>query len=60
MEGEDAISYTDMNIEKAIDDFSNKFINEISLSKTITYTAKQLELVTVPRIMPLFCQHFIS
>ena len=42
MEEEDALSYTDMDIEKAIDDFSNRFIDEISLSKTITYTTKQL------------------
>ena len=43
MEGEDAVSYTDMDIEKAIGDFSNRFIYEISLSKTITYTTKLLE-----------------
>ena len=44
MAGEEAISYTDMDIEKAIcvNDFSNRFINEISLSKTITYATKQL------------------
>ena len=42
MEGEDAISYTDIDIEEAIDDFSNRFIDEISLSKIITYTTKQL------------------
>ena len=42
MEGEDAISYTDIDIEEAIDDFSKRFIDEISLSKIITYTTKQL------------------
>ena len=42
MEGEDAISYTDIDIEEAIDDFSNRFIDAISLSKTITYATKQL------------------
>ena len=31
-----------MDIEEAINDFSNRFIHEISLSKTITYAAKQL------------------
>ena len=49
-----------MDMEEAIDDFSNKFIDDISLSKMITYTIRQLELVTVPRIMPLFCQHFLD
>ena len=39
---EDAISYTDMDIEKAINDFSNRFIDEISIWKTITYATKQL------------------
>ena len=42
MEGEDAISYTGIDIEEAIDDFSNSFIDAISLSKTITYATKQL------------------
>ena len=28
------MSYTDMDIEEAINDFSNRFIDEISLSKT--------------------------
>ena len=47
MEGEDAVSYTDMDIEKAIGDFSNRFIYEISLSKTITYTTKLLEFENI-------------
>ena len=42
MAGEDAVSYTDMDIEKAINDFSNRFIDEISIWKTITYATKQL------------------
>ena len=42
MAGEDSISYTDMDIEKAINDFSNRFINEISIWKTIIYATKQL------------------
>ena len=42
MEREEAISYTDMDIEKAIKDFSKRFIDKISLSKTITYATKQL------------------
>ena len=42
MAGEEAISYTDMDIEEAINDFSNRFIHEISLSKSITYATKQL------------------
>ena len=43
------ISYTDLdiedsdlNIEETINDFSNRFIDEISLSKTITYATKLL------------------
>ena len=36
------ISYTYMDIDKAINDLSNGFIDEILLSKTITYPAKQL------------------
>ena len=39
MAGEEAKSYTDMDIEEAIYDFFNRFIDEISLSKT--YTTKQ-------------------
>ena len=35
------MSYTDMDIEEAIDDFSNRFIDEISPPKTTTYTTKQ-------------------
>ena len=31
-----------MDIEEAIDDFCNRFIDEILLSKTITYATKQL------------------
>ena len=31
-----------MDIEEAINDFSNSFIDKISLSKTITYATKQL------------------
>ena len=31
-----------MDIEKAINDFSNRFIDEISIWKTITYATKQL------------------
>ena len=31
-----------MGIEEAINDFSNRFTDEISLSKTITYAIKQL------------------
>ena len=42
MVGEEAISYTDMDIEKAINEFSNRFIDEMSLSKTITYATRQL------------------
>ena len=42
MAGEEAISYTDMDIEEAINDFCNRFINEMSLSKTITYATRQL------------------
>ena len=42
MSGEDATSYTAMDIEEAINDFYNRFIDEILLSKTITYTIKQL------------------
>ena len=42
MVGEEAILYADVDIEEAINDFSNRFINEISLSKTITYATKQL------------------
>ena len=42
MAGEEAISHTDMVIEEAINDFSNRFIHEISLSKTITYATRQL------------------
>ena len=41
MAGEEAISYTDMDIEEAFDDFCNRFIDEISLSKTITYATRQ-------------------
>ena len=42
MAGENVISYIDMDIDEAITDLSNGFINEILLSKTITYAAKQL------------------
>ena len=42
MTGEEAISYTDMDIEEAINDFCNRFIDEMSLSKTITYATRQL------------------
>ena len=42
MAGEEAIPYTDMDIEEAINDFSNRFINEISISKGITYATKHL------------------
>ena len=42
MAGEEAISYTDMDIEEAINDFCNRFIDEMSLSKTITYATRQL------------------
>ena len=42
MTGEEAISYSDMDIEEAINDFSDRFIDENSLSKTITYATKQL------------------
>ena len=42
MAGERAISYTGMDIEEAINDVSNRFIDEISLSKSITYTTKQV------------------
>ena len=42
MAGEEAISYTDMDIEEDINDFSNRFIDEISPLKSITYTTKQL------------------
>ena len=42
MAGEEAISYTDMDIEKAINEFSSRFIDEMSLSKTITYATRQL------------------
>ena len=38
MTGEEAISYTDMDIEEA----TNDFIDEISLSKTVSYATKQL------------------
>ena len=37
MAGEEAISYTDMDIEEAINDFSDRFIDEISLSYNIRY-----------------------
>ena len=47
MTGEEAISYIDMDIEEAINDFSNRFIDEISPSKGITYTTKQLEFEKV-------------
>ena len=40
--GGDAISYTDIDVDEAINDFSNGFIDEISLSKTTTYAAKLL------------------
>ena len=42
MAGENVVSYTDMDIDEAINDLSNGFIDEILLSKTITYAAKQL------------------
>ena len=42
MAGEEAISYTDMDIEESINDFCNRFIDEISLTKTITYATKKL------------------
>ena len=42
MAGEEAMSYTDMDIEEAINDFCNRFIDEMSLSKTITYATRQL------------------
>ena len=42
MAGEEAISCTDMDIEEA-----NRFIDEISLSKTITYATKQLRFEKV-------------
>ena len=42
MEGEEAILYTNMDTEEVINDFSNRFIDEISLSKTIKYATKQL------------------
>ena len=42
MAGEEVISYTDVDIEEAINDFSNRFIDEISLSKSIAYATKQL------------------
>ena len=32
----------DLDIEKAINEFSNRFIDEMSLSKTITYATRQL------------------
>ena len=41
MAGEEAISYTDMDIEQAINDFFNQFINEILPLKTVTYATKQ-------------------
>ena len=37
MEGEEAISYTDMDIEKAINEFSNRFIDEMPLNYNIRY-----------------------
>ena len=42
MAGEEAISYTDMDIEEAINDFSNRCTDKILLSRTITYVSKQL------------------
>ena len=42
MAGENSISCTDMDIDEAINDLSNRFIDEILLSKTTTYAAKQL------------------
>ena len=42
MARENVISYTDMDIDEAINDLSNGFIDGILLSKTITYAAKQL------------------
>ena len=42
MAGEEALSYTDMDIEEAINDFCNRFIDDVSLSKTITYATRQL------------------
>ena len=42
MAGEVAIADTDMDIDKAIEDFSIGFGNEILLSESITYAAKQL------------------
>ena len=47
MAGEEAISYTDMDIDEAINDFSTRFIDEISLLKSITYATKQLGFETV-------------
>ena len=41
MAGENVI-YTDMDIDEAINDLFNGFIDEILLSQTITYAAKQL------------------
>ena len=41
MAGENVVSYTDMDIDVAINDLSNRLIDEILLSKTITYAAKQ-------------------
>ena len=41
MAGEEAKSCTDMDIEEPIYDFFNRFIDEISLSKTVTYTTTQ-------------------
>ena len=38
----DYIIYRYMDIEEAINDFCNRFIDEMSLSKTITYTTRQL------------------
>ena len=37
MAGEEAISYTDMDIEEAINDFSDRFFYEISQSYNIRY-----------------------
>ena len=42
MAEKNVISYTDIDIDEAINDLSNGFIDEILLSKTITYAAKQL------------------
>ena len=47
MAGENVISYADMDIAEATNGLSNGFIDDILLSKTITYAAKQLGLETV-------------